>query len=157
MERIKGLRQEVLSLTRTLYKTLGELTAELETPEPAPVDRDERLAAMLEMPHDPNETDWEGCGAVVTKRAWHVYYQGKPAKFEVPLMGPSAVDWLLDRLTETGHGYRGNYQPDNQHHYFEVWGPARKYSGEALNPDRREAVLEAAYAAADDYWEKVGK
>ena len=157
MERIKGLRQEVLSLTRTLYKTLGELTTELEAPDPAPVDRNEKLAKMLDIPYDPSEAEWEGCGQVVTKRAWHVYYMGKPAQFNVPLMGPSAVDWLQDRLAETGHGYRGNYQPDKQQHYFEVWESAWKYSGEALNPDRRAAFLEAAYTAAEQCWEKEKK
>jgi len=44
MERIKGLRRDVLSLIRTLYKTLGELTTELEAPEPAPVDRNEKMS-----------------------------------------------------------------------------------------------------------------
>ena len=150
MKRIKELRYEVLSLIRTLYKTLGELTTELETPEPAPepVDRNEKLSKMLEVP----------LGGVVHIETNKIpYYFQSNAINGYNFTHPAFISWLLDRLAATGHDYRGIYRPDNQQHYFEVWGPDWEYSGEALNPDRHAAVLEAAYAAAEDYWEKVGK
>jgi len=143
MERIKELRREVLSLTRTLYKTLGELTTELETPAPAPepADRNEKLAKMLGEPLS------NGCFMIPHANEM-LYLYGPSEREGYTLESPVFINWLLDRLAATGHGYRENYQPDNQQHYFEVWAPAWEYSGEALNPDRFEAVLEAAYAAA---------